>query len=145
MVERATVTHAPSSTERPASDARGPIAKVLIIDDEIRVAHALRVVLSDEFDTAAMTRPEEALSRLTSGDSFDVILCDVMMPSMSGIELRDRVRAVRPELADRFVFLTGGVVRANVREQLGASSNEVVEKPIDLAALRELIRQRVRR
>lgn len=119
-------------------------ARVLVIDDEIRMASALRRLLSDEFETEATTRAEEALELLTSDAWFDVILCDVMMPSMTGIELRDRVHAVRPDLAARIVFVTGGIVMAHLRDRLDATPNTVLEKPLDFGALKELIRRRAR-
>ena len=98
------------------------------------------MVLADEFDTVATTRPEEALAWIASGEPFDVVLCDVMMPGMNGVELRNRVHAVRPDLAARFILLTGGVVSAHLRELLATVPNAVVEKPMQLRALRELIR-----
>jgi CheY-like chemotaxis protein len=98
--------------------------------------------LSDEFEVTATTDPSEALRRLTSGDWYDVVLCDVMMPTMNGVELRDRVHAARPDLAARIVFITGGVPWAHVREQLDAVPNMVITKPFDSGALRELIRRR---
>jgi DNA-binding NtrC family response regulator len=119
-------------------------ARVLVIDDEIRIASALRKLLSDEFETAATTRPDEALEWLTSDGWYDVILCDVMMPTMNGIELRNRVHAVRPDLAARIIFVTGGIVVAHLRDLLDKTPNMVLEKPIDFAALRELIRRRAR-
>jgi DNA-binding NtrC family response regulator len=119
-------------------------ARVLVIDDEIRIASALRRLLSDEFETTATTRADEALEWLTSDGWYDVILCDVMMPLMNGIELRNRVHAVRPDLAARIVFVTGGIVVAHLRDLLDATPNTVLEKPLDFGALRELIRRRAR-
>lgn len=128
----------------PPSDSadRPRAARVLVIDDEIRIASAVRRLLSDEFETNATTRPDEALEWLTSGDWYDVILCDVMMPVMNGIELRNRVHAVRPDLAARIIFVTGGIVLAHLHDLLDATPNMVLEKPLDFAALKELIRRR---
>jgi CheY-like chemotaxis protein len=120
------------------------IARVLVVDDEPHVADALRLVLSDEFSVEVATRPEDALGRLTSGDWYDVILCDVMMPAMNGIELRNRVHAVRPDLAARIVFITGGILWEAVRKLLDSVPNLALEKPLDLGALRALIRRRAR-
>jgi DNA-binding NtrC family response regulator len=127
----------------PAGD-KPRVARVLVIDDEIRIASALRRLLSDEFETAATTRPDEALEWLTSDAWYDVILCDVMMPTMNGVELRNRVHAVRPDLAARIIFVTGGIVLAHLHELLDTMPNMVLEKPLDFGALKELIRRRVR-
>jgi CheY-like chemotaxis protein len=136
----------------PVSDSAKPSsrsseerrARVLVVDDEIRMAHALKAVLSTDFEVEATTRPDEALAWLTSGRWYDVILCDVMMPVMNGAELRNRVHAARPDLAARFIFLTGGVVWKHLHHLLDSLPNLVLEKPLDLAALRELIRRRAR-
>jgi hypothetical protein len=61
---------------------------------------------------------------------------------MSGPEFRDRVDAVAPHVAARIVFMTGGISWEPVRMRLVGTSNLVLEKPFDMAALRELIRRR---
>ena len=136
-----------SRPPKPTPPASGPtprVARVLVVDDEVQIADALRLVLSDEFDVTATTLPSEALEWLTSGNWYDVILCDVVMPAMTGIELRNRLHATRPDLAARIVFVTGGILWAYVRRLLDSVPNTVLEKPLDLQALREFIRRRVR-
>jgi CheY-like chemotaxis protein len=115
-----------------------------VVDDEPLVAESLRLVLSDEFSVTALTNPERALEGIVSGESFDVILCDVVMPLMSGVELRNRIEAVDSEQAARIVFITGGIVRPEVRALLERVPNAWLEKPLDLDGLRELIRRRIR-
>jgi CheY-like chemotaxis protein len=121
------------------------VARVLVVDDELFVVQALLLVLAREFEVTGTTRPEQALEWLTKGESYDVILCDVMMPGVGGVALRDRIAAVCPEQAARVVFLTGGLLLPEVRSALDGVPNVVLEKPIDLEGLRELIRRRVRR
>ena len=117
---------------------------MLIVDDDARLTESLRDVLSDEFDVDSTTDPGEALARLTSGRWYDVILCDVMMPALNGIELRNAVSAVDPELATRIVFVTGGILMPRVQDMLDGVANTVLAKPFDFPALRELIRRRRR-
>jgi CheY-like chemotaxis protein len=117
---------------------------VLVVDDELLVAESLRLVLSDEFAVTATTNPEHALARIVSGESFDVILCDVMMPVLNGVELRNRIEGVAPDQAARIVFVTGGIVNPEVRALLESVSNAWLEKPLEVEGLRELIRRRVR-
>jgi CheY-like chemotaxis protein len=99
-------------------------------------------ILSDEFEVVATTHATDALERILAGDWFDVILCDVMMPIMNGVEFRNRVHAARPELAGRIVLATGGIYWDRVNELIDSVPNLVLEKPFDLGALRELIRRR---
>ncbi len=121
------------------------VLRVLVVDDEPLVAESIRLVLADEFDVTSMTDPALALASLTSGHSYDVILCDVMMPEMNGVVLRDRVHAYDPELAARIVFVTGGLLMEKVHQLLEAVPNLVLAKPFDFASLREFIRGRARR
>jgi CheY-like chemotaxis protein len=127
---------------RPESGTRPRVARVLIVDDEPFIAKSLQLVLSDEFEVVATTDATAALEWLVSGDWYDVILCDVMMPMMNGVEFRDRVDLARPDLAARIVFVTGGVFWDRVHKLIESVPNVVLEKPFDMAALRELIRRR---
>jgi CheY-like chemotaxis protein len=134
----------PRGPENQTASGRLRRARVLVVDDEPFVAESLRLVLSDEFSVTALTQPEQALAGIDGGDTFDVILCDVMMPTMGGVELRDRIELVAPDQAARIVFITGGIVKAEVRAALERVSNAWLEKPLDLDGLRELIRRRIR-
>jgi CheY-like chemotaxis protein len=119
------------------------IARVLIVDDELLVAESLRRVLSDEFEVSSTTDPASALARLTSGEEwYDVILCDVMMPGIDGVEMHARVARVAPEIAARFIFVTGGILLPHVQARLEGVDNLVLAKPFDFGGLRELIRRR---
>ncbi len=119
-------------------------ARVLVVDDEIMVAKSLQLVLAKEFDVSRTTEPERALDWLAAGELFDVILCDVMMPRMNGVELRNRVEQFSTDQAARIVFITGGLLLPQVRLLLDSVPNTCLEKPLDLEGLRELIRRRVR-
>lgn len=127
---------------RTASGTTQRVARVLIVDDEPFVADSMRLVLADEFDVSSTTDPTEALAWLTSGDWYDVILCDIMMPRMNGVELRNRVHADNPALAARIVFVTGGILMTSIREMLEGVPNLVLAKPFDFAGLRDFIRRR---
>ena len=72
-----------------------------------------------------------------------MVLCDLSMPVVSGEQLYARLRAVAPEQAARVVFVTGGAVAPGAREFLEASTNERLDKPIDVARLRALVRRYV--
>lgn len=118
---------------------------MLIVDDELLVGDSLRLVLADELEVTALTDPAAALARIASGDWYDVVLCDVMMPGMNGVELLRRVEQVAPEVAARFIFITGGILLPHVQALLDGVPNLVLAKPFDVPELRELIRRRTRR
>jgi CheY-like chemotaxis protein len=114
---------------------------VLIVDDDLLVAQSLVRILADEFDVSSTAAPSIALGWITSGKSYDLVLCDVMMPGMNGLELRAHVERVAPEQAMRFVFMTGGILLPEVQALLDATPSIVLAKPFDYEALRELIRR----
>jgi CheY-like chemotaxis protein len=119
-------------------------ARVLVVDDEPLVAESLRLVLSSEFSVSITTDPKEAVDWIAAGESFDVILCDVMMPVLDGIEVRRRIEAIDPGQAARIVFVTGGILLPRVRSLLESVPNAWIEKPVDLEGLRDLVRRRAR-
>lgn len=79
------------------------------------------------------------LDILLHDDSFDVILCDVHMAGMSGMELLASIRDSRPRLEPRFLFMTGGALTEASGSFLGSTRHEVLSKPFSAQALRERI------
>ena len=134
----------PPSPARKSSGMRRSPGRVLIIDDDVMVARSVERVLSTAHSVTVVHSAAEGLARITEGARFDVILCDVMMPSMSGIELHTQLRAVAPSEADRLVFVTGCALLPDVRAFLDAVANTCLEKPFDVEALREFVERRVR-
>ena len=111
-------------------------ARVLIIDDEPPIVAAVARLLSlDGHVVATATTVDAALAELAAA-RFDLILCDLMMPECSGVELHQRVAATDPAAAGRFVFLTGGIFSEAVHAQLAACARPILAKPPDVAALR---------
>jgi CheY-like chemotaxis protein len=125
---------------RPAA-RRG---RILLVDDDRLIAVTVARALGAEHDVTALMRAQDALDRMTGGDRYDVILCDVMMPSMTGIEFYDRLSRELPDQAERIVFLTGGAFTSTARTFLDEVPNMRMEKPFEVQALRALINDRVR-
>jgi CheY-like chemotaxis protein/two-component sensor histidine kinase len=130
----------PGTTE-PAADAR-PRARILLIDDEPLVARAAERVLS-AYDVVSVGSAAAALERLATGERFDAIVCDLMMPQMTGMELHARVAERAPDVAARFVFVTGGAFTDRAAEFLRTTTNAWVEKPFDSQVLREAVERTV--
>jgi CheY-like chemotaxis protein len=134
--ERASLKAGSPSAQSPTRRAR-----ILVIDDDPHVGNAVRETLAREHDVVALTSASEALRRLEGGESFDLILCDLMMPVMTGVDLHEILRRARPELAARMVFLTGGAFTARARTFLAEVPNPRLEKPFDPKSLRSFVRQ----
>jgi signal transduction histidine kinase/CheY-like chemotaxis protein len=127
----------------PAAATTSRRGKVLVIDDEQLVCNSVRRTLGAEHDVEAATRVADALARFDAGARYDVILCDVMMPELSGMELLHALEQKVPAQAKRVVFLTGGAFAPKAVAFLAAVQNVVLEKPYSPAALRALVRERV--
>jgi signal transduction histidine kinase len=113
--------------------------RVLIVDDEAAMVRAIERCLSAHHDVCTVTNGKEAVARLAAGDRFDVILSDLMMPEMTGVELYERVSCVAPELADRMIFMTGGAFTPSAREFLQRVPNPRIEKPIESTNLLAIV------
>ena len=120
-----------------ASDARSEDRKrILVVDDEPLMGSAISRVLA-EHEVVALTSARSALCRISAGESFDVILCDVMMPDFSGMDLYEGIARQAPELLDRVVFMTGGAYTQDAITFLDRVPNARLEKPILPRALHD--------
>jgi signal transduction histidine kinase len=117
---------------------------VLVIDDEESLAQAIRRFLSVEHNVTAVYRARDALDLLELGTRYDVILCDLMMPQITGMELHTEVLRIDSAQASRIVFLTGGAFAPSAREFLTTTTNRRIEKPFDLKEVRRLINELIR-
>jgi PAS domain S-box-containing protein len=124
---RARIPETAISTER---------ARVLIIDDEPAVGRSLCALLARTHDTTGVFHAHEALELLRTGHEFDVILCDLMMPEVSGIDL---YRLLEPTQRERVVFMTGGAFTPQAREFLARNDRPRLEKPFPEHELRDAI------
>jgi CheY-like chemotaxis protein len=113
---------------------------ILVIDDDPIVTRMLSRVLSDH--AVEVTHTGAAALESLSHRSFDLILCDLTMPGMSGMQLYEAIRVVSVELADRVVFMTGGAYTAESHQFLAKLPNSWIEKPFDLSQLRAMAKAR---
>ncbi|MDB4970822.1 MAG: sensory box histidine kinase/response regulator [Myxococcales bacterium] len=130
----------PPTTVAPAS-RRG---RVLIVDDEVLLLQIVKRVLSKEHDVVALASAKEALALCAGGDTFDLILCDLMMPEMTGMDFHHELSLVAPDQANRMIFLTGGAFTAKARHFLSDTPREHLEKPFDPANLRAIVQRYLR-
>ncbi|MBI2393930.1 MAG: response regulator [Deltaproteobacteria bacterium] len=118
--------------------------RILVVDDEPMVSSAVRRMLASDHEVVTVARAEEALERLVAGEHFDVIICDLMMPHMTGMDLHAELSRSLPETARRLVFMTGGAFTTNAREFLDKISNPRLEKPFDVASVRFVVHSLLR-
>ncbi len=129
----------PSQAAMP-SVGRSTRGRMLVVDDEVALLKVIARGLSAHCDVVTESDPREALARLTAGEHFDVVLCDILMPHLTGADLYRITRERAPHMAERFVFMTGGVSRSGVAEFFAEVPNQCLEKPVTLQALRDIAR-----
>jgi CheY-like chemotaxis protein len=112
--------------------------KVLIIDDDPLVANSLRRLLATR-EVHIADSGRRGIEMLRESDTFEVVLCDLMMPEVSGMDVYETVLEERPDLAERFIFMTGGAFTERARTFLDRVSNPKLEKPFDGKTLRTLV------
>ena len=117
--------------------------RVLIVDDEPEIGESLGAILSDSYDVIAVDSGREALTRLTGPEAFDVILCDLMMPVMTGMDLYEQAMHSAPHMAQRFIFMTGGAFTSRARQFLESVDNLTLEKPVDIGSMLRLLADQV--
>jgi PAS domain S-box-containing protein len=114
-------------------------ARIAVIEDEQLGGRALKRVLDIDHDVYVTSTAQAALELIESGTRFDVILCDVMMPVMTGVEFHKRLTLSHPQQARRVVFITGGAFTEDERRYLEEIENTTLEKPVGAAELAQII------
>lgn len=115
------------------SDRRG---KILLIDDEEGIGLAIKRMLRKRHDVTVTTSGEAGLRALEGDGAFDAVICDLMMPGMTGMELYRVVEERWPELATRFLFISGGTSSSAAKAFVDSVSCPVLKKPMNPAELR---------
>jgi PAS domain S-box-containing protein len=109
--------------ERPSARHR-----VLVIDDEPQIARLIGECL-EGCDVTIAPGGREALEILRAGRAFDVIVCDLMMPDTTGVDVHAYVAECRPELAPHMLFITGGAYTPRALAFVGRGEVRSLEKP----------------
>jgi len=149
-VFRVTLPPAPLVKDDEGPPSEDPVVKhgrrgrVLVVDDERAIGEGIRRSLRSEHEVVALTSAQEARDLIARGDRFDVILCDLMLPEMTGMDLHAALTTLAPDQAEQMVLITGGPVSSKARHFLETVPNLRVEKPFDAANLRAIVRGLVR-
>jgi PAS domain S-box-containing protein len=134
----ATPTPTPAPPPRARSTRHG---RILVIDDEPAIGESLRSILKSEWDVDVAMSGTAALERVYGGGTYDILLCDLMMGDITGVDVYERVAAKRPGLERKIVFMTGGAVTERARSFLASIPNRCLPKPFTVAELEQALVQ----
>lgn len=118
--------------------AESSMLRILVVDDDELIRRTLRRILSSHEVTEACSGAE-ALHGLAARSDYDVILCDLMMPGITGIDVYEQIKETEPALASRFLFMSGGVFGDDMEKRLARLNRSVISKPVDREALHKLL------
>jgi len=130
----------PVATPAPTA----PRPRILVIDDEVMIAEMIRRFLSKRGDVTVRTSAVTALEGIERGERFDAIVCDVMMPEVSGPDFLRELKVKAPEMARRTGFISGGVVTEHLRGIIDEGDTRFLAKPFgekQLAAFVDVLMQ----
>jgi DNA-binding response OmpR family regulator len=126
-----------------AEDSVHPLAlkAILVVDDDKQLASALQWILRDEnYLVDVAFDGEEALLKVKVHE-YDAVICDVMMPRLRGDEFYVQAKMLRPNLAERFIFITGFAADSNIREFLSARRMKYLIKPFPIKELMACVKE----
>lgn len=116
--------------------------RILVVDDDTSVAEGLRLLLAQDHRVEVAHSGAQALAVLLARPAgFDAILCDLMMPGMSGAELYRQMEDSDPGTGARLIFMTGGAFTSGARRFLDAVDNLQLQKPFDVEAIERVLSQ----
>jgi CheY-like chemotaxis protein len=111
--------------------------RALVVDDETFLLECLVDALGAwGLEVTPSSRGDEAIQRLESG-TFDLIVCDIRMPGLSGMDLYDWLKAQRPAMTRRILYTTGDTFDVTTREFLESNQVPYLGKPFDLKQLKQ--------
>jgi PAS domain S-box-containing protein len=129
----------PALIEAPAVGGRR--GHILVVDDEQLILRGVQRSLGGKHEVVAVLSAKEALALFARGETFDLILCDLMMPEMTGVELHHELSRIAPEQARRMIFMTGGAFTDKARQFLADAPRGHIEKPFHLDSLRATVQR----
>jgi PAS domain S-box-containing protein len=129
----------PRLSSRPGRET----PRVLVIDDEPMIRSLVTRVLTGYFQVTSADSVRAALAALNESQAFDAILCDLMMPTESGMDFFGVVRRLYPDMVKRVAFITGGAITPDTHKFLETAERPVLNKPFTPEALAAFVEQLV--
>jgi CheY-like chemotaxis protein len=135
----------PAGLSSDAGVGDAPIRALLVVDDDLAFGAALRRAVGDAFHVSIAGTADAALAELRRATSPDLFVVRLFLPQSTGMDLYDEITADRPDLADRFVFVTDGRSNARSRSFLSRTGRPAVHRAEVVPRLMELLHARAAR
>lgn len=113
--------------------------RLLYVEDDELLRLAMRRLLQHQYEVTVAKDGQEALELIQARD-FDIVVTDIEMPRMGGLELHFMVAQLNPILASKFIFVSGGFDKATER-RLRALPNRFLDKPYDHQTLQRAVQE----
>jgi DNA-binding response OmpR family regulator len=116
-------------------------ARVLVIDDDPQLGSSLgRLLAHEECEVTVANDGNKGLSAVLAEPlRFHLVLCDMMMPGLNGLQLFARLRLLAPGTAGRVIFISGGGTTDETRGFLETMARRTLVKPFSIATLRNIV------
>lgn len=115
--------------------------KILVVDDEQKMCDFLEIILSEDgYDVSSVTSGEEALKRMREED-FDVVITDLMMPGIDGMQLLERVRELNSDAI--VIMITGYSTVETAVEAMKKGAYDYIPKPFKIEEVKVVIRKAI--
>ena len=141
VIEECQTPSSSSKEEREAADETD--GRILVMDDEPAVLSLISRIISGEgYKVETASCGEEAIE-LIKNNSYELLLSDIKLPGLSGIDVYREIGRVDPSLQKRIIFITGDVIGSDTADFLDSTGAPYITKPIDIARLKKEVRRRL--
>ena len=130
----------PTPTPPVEAPEEQPSLRILVCDDEVFLARAIQRHLK-ALDVDVVHDGSDAIARLAEDPDYDLVICDMMMPNVTGMDVYETVEKTNPDLAERIVFMTGGTFTPRSAEFRDREGIRFLDKPIKLEELWKIVHE----
>ena len=116
---------------------------ILVVDDEPMLGFTVKVILEEDYEVVVVDTAQKATELLSGDQRFDLVLCDLQMPVMSGMDLHEWVQHAAPHMRDRLLFMTGGACSSAAEDFLARPTVARIAKPFDSSSLLKKVADRI--
>ena len=115
--------------------------KILICDDELGIRESLNLILKDSYALSFCNNGEECLNLLEAGQKFDLLLLDIKMPKMSGLDILKKIKEKSSEL--KVIIITGYKSAETAKEAIDAGAVDYLVKPFSSKEILKTVERNV--